>query len=314
MKREKTLLLGNGINRAFGLISWDELIKKELKDSGITEEQAKKLTMPYSMQIILATNDNVQEYITQKDVSSALRGDVENSEDKMSAVQEHREMLERILNLGFDNIITTNYSYELEKAAFGITKINDCKLKNSMHHTDAVKTAEGKYMLHTYNSVTYNGKEIKIWHIHGEARKPSSIVLGYYWYCALLGKYKKELADNWHKQQKFVEDNGAPKINSWLDAFIFGDVYSLGFGCDFSEVDIWWLLNRKKREALEHGTFYFYELSPNDDFNEKYKLMEKFDIKIKNCGMTRSCDEDYKKFYSKAIDEIGEMLRADAAK
>ena len=35
----------------------------------------------------------------------------------------------------------------------------------------------------------------------------------------------------------------------WLDSFVLGNVNILGLGMDFSELDLWWLLNRKKRES-----------------------------------------------------------------
>ena len=34
---------------------------------------------------------------------------------------------------------------------------------------------------------------------------------------------------------------------SWVDYFLTGEVYSVGFGFDLSEIDLWWLVDCKRR-------------------------------------------------------------------
>ena len=82
--------------------------------------------------------------------------------------------------------MTTNYTYELEQAALHPGKISKSKIKAMMHHTEGSKIAEGKYLLHTYNRAVVSGHHNRIWHIHGEARKPDSMILGHYYYGKLL--------------------------------------------------------------------------------------------------------------------------------
>ena len=92
-------------------------------------------------------------------------------------------------------------------------------------HTEETARAEAKFLLHTYNSVTYNGVTNQIWHIHGEARKPDSMIIGHYYYGNILFKYK-ELLDKRRSKYKYSQDHGEEfPIKSWLDAFILGDVY-----------------------------------------------------------------------------------------
>ncbi|MDE6725976.1 MAG: hypothetical protein K2J79_10280 [Ruminiclostridium sp.] len=78
-------------------------------------------------------------------------------------------------------------------------------------------------------------------------------------------------------------------IDDWTDAFIYGDVYILGFGFGFSEMDLWWLLNRKKRENQSKGkTFYYNICSESMDEkaklsnNTKLTLLKLMDVKIEN--------------------------------
>ena len=38
---------------------------------------------------------------------------------------------------------------------------------------------------------------------------------------------------------------------SWVELFFRTNLYIIGFGMDFSEIDIWWLLNKRARFMLE---------------------------------------------------------------
>lgn len=55
------LLLGNGINRLFEEKSWKELINDELETSKSTYKYSDIEKMPATMQIVVATNDHVDE-------------------------------------------------------------------------------------------------------------------------------------------------------------------------------------------------------------------------------------------------------------
>ena len=96
--------------------------------------------------------------------------------------------------MGFDHILTTNYSYELELAGLNLpSDISDYQFKKLSNHTTAVEKVEPKYMLHSFNQITYNGVENNIWHIHCEARKIDSMVLEHYQYGSLFSRIKQGL-------------------------------------------------------------------------------------------------------------------------
>ena len=103
--------------------------------------------------------------------------------------------------------------------------------------------------------------------------------------------------------------------NSWIDSFILGDIYVLGFGFGLSEFDLWWLLNRKKREKAAHGKVYFYEPG-GDKFNEKFELLKLLNVEIEHCGMPTPGETDeekaaaYSKFYPIAIAHITDKVQA----
>ena len=302
----KVLLLGNGINRAF---ADDSVSLKKLLDKITTnkvvgaeldalrknnkENGQDASDVPFPLEIIMRTDDNVD--FVMKNAGKELYGAVENDEQ--------RNFLRKILSMGFDHILTTNYSYELEMASLpDDVQLTERKLQKFQTHTDDVKRAETQYLMHTYNTVEHNGMINNIWHIHGEARKPGTMIIGHYYYGNLLYKYKN-LLNKRKNTYKFFQERGIEfRIKSWIDAFIIGDVYMLGFGMDFSELDLWWLINRKKRENAMHGKIVFYE-PEKTGFDMKKKLLEDYEAEVKNLGYSRD-NANYKEFYKAVLDDI----------
>ena len=264
------LLLGNGINRAFNSDSWDDLLNSI--DRRGEKYDIEDYRCPETLKAILVTEDNVDKALrTHKERLGNLG---------TKKPEKQKALLKRLLNAGFDEILTTNYSYELEIAALDEENINDKALRRMQRHTDEVKRCETRFMLHTYNSVELD-EEKRIWHIHGEARKPDSMILGAYYYGDLLGKIidLNKKRGNYYARSQSGEK--IPKIRSWTDAFVLGDVYILGFGAGFAESDIWWLLNRKKREKATVGKTYFYELKPKSEINRaKMDLLRLMNVDI----------------------------------
>ena len=93
-----------------------------------------------------------------------------------------------------------------------------------------------------------------------------------------------------------------PKIRSWTDAFILGDIYILGFGAGFAESDIWWLLNRKKREKASVGKTFFYELKPKDEINRaKMDLLRLMNVEIIYKSVS---GDDWQSVYEWAVGDV----------
>lgn len=293
--KPQILLLGNGINRAFNSDSWDDLLNSI--DCRADRYDIGDYRCPETLKAILITEDNVDKALqSQKERLGDLG--TEKPEKQM-------RLLRRLLSLGFDEILTTNYSYELETAALGQGRVNERSLRRMQRHTDEVKRCETNFMLHTYSSVEFEGVEKRIWHVHGEARKPDSMMLGAYYYGNLLGK----IIDLNKKRGKYYTltrlSGQTPKIRSWTDAFILGDVYILGFGFGFAESDMWWLLNRKKRETAA-GKTYFYELKRKEGINRaKTDLLTLMNVEIIYKSVS---DNDWQSVYEWAVSDIGKRL------
>lgn len=285
----QVLLLGNGLNRCYGGDDWEKVIGAMWENRKIAKEQTKDV--PFPLRAVIGSNDMLDQKLKSR--PEFLYG--------LDHLEEIRKPLEKLLSAQFDHILTTNYSYELERVLNSKVKCDGEYCKNLMAHTDGSKRAEQKYLLHTYNQIIGQDHVNKIWHIHGEARKPDSVVLGHYYYGQLLSRYIAELKSRENSQLNCEKEGKPPIIKSWLDAFLMGDVYVLGFGYDFSEMDIWWLLNRKKREKAQHGKVIFYE--PSYDQAAKLALLEVYGAEVKDLGY-RSEKPNYPAFYEEAIDDI----------
>lgn len=320
-KIPQVILLGNGINRAFGGRSWGELLHDIAAEDkkGINVES---LRSPAPFQVIYLTNDTVD--VTLKRHKYQLFGKV--------VEEEHADILRQILSMDADHILTTNYSYELEYTAYpDLQMLSDKKKENAIKKLrccEKEKTQKDKYMLYEYNELQCGSKTNKIWHIHGEARKHSSIILGHFYYGMLLREitdYIKHKGNSYAMAQK---SGGEIKIRSWVDAFILGDVYILGTGLELSEVDLWWLINRKKREKnASHGKVYFYEptFETGEAVDERVGLIELFTEIVDNMGVTipkkdekdpASEDqraEKFREFYRKAVMDVAQRIAAKKA-
>jgi hypothetical protein len=128
--------------------------------------------------------------------------------------------------LNFNNILTTNYDYNFTPYATGI------------------KTKETKYSLYRYQM--YNNT--KIWHIHGEINAPESIMIGYEHYMSSIHNIQINQKENQKENKKI----------SWIDIFLNDNIYILGLGLDFGEIDLWWLLSYRNRLILEKDIFNIY--------------------------------------------------------
>lgn len=294
----QVLFLGNGLNLAFSGISWTDLIGKIAKRDDFDWSRSE---MPMPLQAILASDNQIRSSL--KSAKEDFRGKIRNDRQM--------EALRDLLTMGFDDILTTNYSYELEEAALGQNELSDRQIAKLMRYTS--ENPERNYLLHTYNQVKCGNAENRIWHVHGEIRKTDSMILGHYWYGKLLYKIIEESEKNKDHYARNQREGKPTERNSWMDSFILGDVYVLGFGFGLSEVDLWWLLNRKQRERAEHGRVYFYELR-SEKQREKTELLKLMDVEVLDLGFsdnektTPEGKPDYKAFYQAAVNDIRQKM------
>lgn len=292
--RPQVLLLGNGLNRTFGGFSWSELVKS----LSLRQDLPENLTCPMPLQAVLVSNGTVAECM-------------KNNKDRFygHVSQQLMVLLQQLLSIGFTDILTTNYSYELEAASQCSGVIYDYFLKKTCRNVNDGERVESKYLLSSCQYIQFRNTKNRIWHIHGEARKPNSMILDHYCYAGLLCRMKNYVDSRYGAYLSYLNDKKLLTLRGWLDSFILGDVYILGFSMDFSELDLWWLIDKKKREKRSDAHVYFYDFA-TQGFNEKHELLKLMGVKVCTLGMERppddvgNCNEIYEEFYKEAISDI----------
>lgn len=290
------LWLGNGVNRCFSGDSWKQIIEKILNDghSNYTPDQIYQL--PATMQIIAATQDHVDTQM--KDLAKDLCAQG-NDGILQSFLQDN------VLNLPLKHIITPNYTYELEKAVQG--NYSTSPANRSRKKTQDGSTKENQYMLYRYSQPENKESGKCIWHIHGEACTPSTMVMGQYYYGQLIAQMQKYLSDNMGYYKVCSKNGVLPKTKSWLDLFMTQDVYVIGFAMDLSEIDFWWLACYKKRH-FDNTKIYVYE--PNLFGDEKAAIrimMEAYGIELLTKDAVVKGDE-YVAFYEECFRDLKSRL------
>lgn len=282
--RPKCLLLGNGINNLFDVASWKKIIENELKHSKSEYSFSDIKAMPATMQIIVATND---------DVSNRMHALAEEML-KTNMTEDRVQFLNKLLNLPMDDIFTTNYSFELE-AADGMPMSKNA-YSHELKKTKKISNPKSAFRIYQYYQ-TRNGK--RIWHIHGDIAKPDTMLMGHYYYAKHLHSIQKCVPDTIKKESIAIKNDKMFRPDNWVDLFLTGDVYILGFGMYLCEADMWYLACCKKRHFPD-TKITFYEMCTND--REKGYMMEAYNIHVVTGNDLHT--NDYCSFYLAAIQDI----------
>lgn len=153
-----------------------------------------------------------------------------------------------LMSLPISEVLTTNYDYTLETAVDHASRCVD------FH-------SESRYSLFRCRRAGMS----RIWHMHGEVDKPATIMLGHDHYVGYLHKARGYLTSLSARPVNGKYDYRSPVIHgsydfeqspsgfSWLDLFIRDDVHIVGFGCQYSEIAIWWLIGYKERLRLSQS-------------------------------------------------------------
>ena len=282
-RRPKVLLLGNGVFYAEEeKQSWLEVIKRMKRSNAAVEEYYGFI--PYS---ILAT--------AVTDVSDTDRQKKYATE--MHTLDVKKPYLGRILQHKFDAIITTNYTYEIENYYHpGYSKLSNDSKRTYVGMTSAKR--EGGVLLRSFNQFRSDVESAhEIWHMHGELRRPSSMVLTQDEYARLVQKILNYLSGRENEYVKFEDDLS---FKSWIDYLIMGDVFIIGQGLDFAEFDLWWLLSRRMRERGSVGKVYYFDRDYSRILGEnkmkahydKVLALKALNVKVEDLGLEMGCEDE----------------------
>ncbi len=294
--RPKILVMGNGLTYETSG-SWPNLIKKvsrENVDVSRYEETGsdgkRRFVVPNTV-LTLATS------VTKDQERHRKYIDILKKEGYPENVN-----IRELLHLPFDAVLTTNYTYELEAALNArYPKLTTVSKRNYAATTG--KKPDTKYLLHTFNRMEVGRPDI--WHIHGELRCPSSLILSHDEYARYIHRI---LMHNEKRGNAYQNHRQELRFESWVDYFLLGDVYMLGLGMDFSEFDLWWLLGRRLREKAGCGQIVFYEPYQSSNRIKQFALKD-CGVTVETCGINLDAGDTYDMFYKAAINDIAASMK-----
>ena len=143
-------------------------------------------------------------------------------------------------------------------------------------------------------------------------------MLGMDHYCGSIGKIDSYIKGNYvHEGKKIPSMIDKLKSTewkdenaiSWIDLFFTKNIHIIGFGMDYAEQDIWWVLNKRKRiikeeKASVDNKIYFYDCGGS---KSKIAMLEALGVTVENAPGANSSQE-WKSYYLKTIDKIKSKL------
>lgn len=302
MKQEKAVLFGNGINRlSTHEISWSELLQT-IKGKQHFENGALPNTMIYERAVLerpLVDHDVLaNEAVIKNDIATKLK--------EMPPNDHYMKLFET----GVKHFMSTNYDYAFNKS---ILEDSALALVN--------KSTEDLYSVRRKSTIVRDGtKDVcDIWNVHGEIDKPASIMLGLDHYCGSVGKIDAYVKGNYKYQLDGKEirlESIQEKLKgskpwdgiSWVEYFFRHDVHILGLSLDYSETDLWWVLNRRARIMKSLGRkgplnnkVFFYTTSIEE---ERKGLLESMNVVVVD-NKRPSGPTAWKLHFTNVIDQIG---------
>jgi hypothetical protein len=259
---EPILLVGNSPNQlSTAGLSWGELMKQLRRHAGVgpNGHEDKPFTLHFE-ELLCSYRRKAREKSPDRSRRRIDRAFKRVVARKMAAL-EPQEVHQGIMRLPVKNILTTNYDYCLEKAA--------CPEIEAEPENADWGTNDKRYCLFVRRC---GGKNKFVFHIHGEIARPECIIIGHEAYVESCSNIRR-FANIWVRgkrgdwrdgkgnfypgvgwlQAKFRKGNGSinpARPHSWVDLFMLRDVHIIGFGLEFTEVDVWYLISYKARLKL----------------------------------------------------------------
>ena len=285
----KVLLVGNGVLRLGESISWSDLLK-EIKTR--SDKEYKLESVPMAMQPECICGVDVDE--VQRRTANIIR----------DSQPDESGFLKRLVSLPFDAILTTNYTYEIEKELTGKPWSDQARRKTFIALDGNTHVRNNTCVCNLIT--TEDDREIPVFHIHGEKLRKHSLILSYYSYANAVSRLISLNKHRGNTYQEKQEINEKLSCLSWLDYFVMGDVYSVGFGFDTSEFDIWWAIERKARENAKHGGLHAYMITNEESNSPQQALFAAMDVYTKQFVVENGC---YLTAYEKVFKEIAKKIQ-----
>ena len=284
-RNKRALLIGNGINQLDTLqsFSWGQLLT-ELKDKFSIDVDLDNVFKPFPLAFdeMLHRKSGVNNF---KDKLEILKKNIRESVDsQLEDKRGYNEYHQKIMNLNYDDILTTNYDYSLQKSI----ESNFLKKKREL----ARNRREIKYSFK--RSYGLPGRRTVVWHIHGELmdtrtyRRVSgnypekSILIGYQHYSEYLQKIQENISgesgvQKIENQSLRVRLRNEEQSPFWMDIFFTHNLDIVGQGFDFSENHLWWLINHRANLKRNDGTRGGRSINVNNRIRFFYPVIKELD-------------------------------------
>ena len=306
-KQNKTLFLGNGFSQALCEegCSWGSILQAD-------KSKIKNYTLLYETRFIKGEPEGGDNEL----------GGMNRMMDKLPRLDQIKENYktdikcfgDKLEKARITDIITTSYDKLLEDI-----------LKESGYSIEDTDTSEKIYGIRRCMKFTNNstGHLLRLWKIRGSAedeaknkdeniyKTPPQSLEHYCRHIANLSSYIKGAypysTDSLQYCMGMEEEcvSGTLDDVSWADLFFNSDVYIAGFGMDFSEIDVWWLLTRRARYYkisghINNSIHYLYSKSHDAEKDDVFEALNAFYVESHGiCTCSNYIDNLFK-----AIDEL----------
>lgn len=288
------LIVGNGLNRCCDGMSWETLLTKIAYNYFVSENTVSSPVLAFEQlrstvlsRNIVASRDNFA-----IDILSELN---QLNQEKFN------EIFSKFKRLSFENILTTNFDYAIEKAY-----IKDYEYKTYKRNVVMPQEIKCSRIRHTKIDSKPN-----IFHIHGELGKSSTICLGYVHYAENLNAIMNNLLDynkeiDTYSIKATVFEN---ELTSWAQFFFTEKIYIVGLELYDCDMDLWWLI-AYRHQLITSGDFrvknkitYYYLF---EEKQQSFKdCLEAMGIEVREQHINES---KWKDAYIKIAEDIKEQL------
>lgn len=287
--QEKYLFLGNGMNQLSNVISWDELMIAVCKKLKVNIERNGKPYQLFFEQLAFDINEKRQVEENIKELKEIMGAE--------ALKLMPNSLLQEIIASGhYSHFMTTNYDYCIERALD--PNFDPYKFKH---------LKRPKYSLYRYNLVN----RTKVWHIHGECDNgyrgklsnfpEASILIGFEHYSDYLEKIHHLLKDPAGKGLSVLMDKS---LENWIHLFFTRDIDIVGFGLDFTETHLWFIINfrarlKRKGAVLLNNIRWIIPAFTAVKQKDKIEILSSLGIEVKLIEA-----ENYSSFYRNFMDTV----------
>ena len=276
-KNNKFIFLGNGLNRAFQKSdAWTELVKNKVNN------------VPYPLLLSLDSN------ITREKLSLKL--------DNPYISEGLQDIIFKLIDLGVTSFLTTNYSYEIEYSLIEESNRNFKFIKNHTYTLINKKISKG-YNCYSYIELSYKGKSIRVFHIHGECARPSSIILKQSDYASSVKKsFEMTGFETAYKLNNFGYEIGGFTYKSWVDFFMLNNIKFFGYGLSFYEFDVWTAIEKRYLSYIKINQLSYISLFDDELTSDQKYVFNQYGIKVLKGNFGNKSSEKYSSAFKNCIE------------